>query len=278
MLEIHSAVFLFGLSGLFGKFLSLPPLVIVFGRTIFASISLILIIICLKKPLTIKSGKEFKILAPLGIILAVHWVTFFHSIQISTVAVGLLTFSSYPLFVTVMEPYLFKEKLTLFDVLTAILILGGIALIIPSFNLSNNITRGVFWGILSGFTFAVLSLLNRKCVETYSPLIITFFQNSFAALVLSPFLFLERWEIQVKDIFLLMALGVFCTAIAHALFIKGLIHVKTQLASIISGLEPVYGIVFALILLGEHPSFRTLMGGILIIGTTLLATLRQIIT
>ena len=276
MLEIHCAVFLFGLAGLFGKFLALPPLVIVFGRTFFASICLIFIIVYLKKSLMLKSGRDFKVLAALGILLAIHWVTFFHSIQISTVAVGLLTFSTYPCFVTILEPCFFKEKLTFFAVFSAIFIFAGVALIIPAFNFDNNITQGSFWGALSGFTFAVLSVLNRKYVQTYSPLIITFFQNSFAALVLFPFLFIEKWELRSGDIFFLMILGIFCTAIAHALFISGLKHVKTQLASIVAGLEPVYGIFFALILFDEVPSLRTLIGGALIIGTTVVATLRQI--
>ena len=276
MLGIHCAVFLFGLAGLFGKLLALPPLVIVFGRTVFASICLILIIVYLKKSLTLESGRDFKVLAAMGILLAIHWVTFFHSIQISTVAVGLLTFSTYPFFVAILEPCFFKEKLTFFALFSAILIFAGVALILPSFNFDNNTTRGVFWGILSGFTFAVLSLFNRKYVQTYSPLIITFFQNSFAALVLFPFLFFETWELHSGDIFFLMVLGIFCTAIAHALFISGLKHVKTQVASIVAGLEPVYGIIFALVLFGEVPSLRTLSGGVLIMGTAVLATFRNV--
>ncbi|MBL0702251.1 MAG: EamA family transporter [Desulfosarcina sp.] len=276
MLEIHCAVFLFGMAGLFGKFLALPPLVIVFGRTLFASICLICIIAYLKKSLALESKRDFIILAALGILLSIHWVTFFYSIQLSTVATGLLTFSTYPFFVAILEPCFFKEKLTFFALFSAILIFAGVALIIPSFTFDNNISKGVFWGVFSGFTFAVLSLLNRKYVQTYSPLIITFFQNSFAALVLFPFLFFKKWELHSGDIFFLMFLGIFCTAIAHALFIRGLKHVKTQFASIVAGLEPVYGIIFALVLFGEVPSLRTLSGGVLIMGTAVLATFRNL--
>lgn len=276
MVEIHSAVFLFGLAGLFGKLLALPALVIVFGRTLFASICLILIIIYYKKRLIIKSAQDLIILAALGIILAIHWFAFFYSIKVSTVAVGVLTFSTYPLFVTIIGPCFFKEKLTSFAVFSAISVFAGVALIVPSFNFANNITQGVCWGILSGFTFALLSLLNRKYVQIYSPLIITFFQNSFAVVVLFPFIFFEKWELHTRDIFFLMFLGIFCTAIAHTLFISGLRHVKTQLASIVAGLEPVYGIIFALILFNEIPSFRTLSGGVLIMGMALLVTLRHI--
>jgi len=104
LLEIHIAVILFGLSGLFGKFLTLPPLVIVFGRTFFATLTLGIILAVFKIPFRVKSSRDFFVLILLGVILAAHWITFFHSIQISTVAVGLLTFSTFPIFVTFMEP------------------------------------------------------------------------------------------------------------------------------------------------------------------------------
>ena len=111
MLEIHIAVFLFGLAGLFGKWLALSPMLIVFGRTFFASLVLGAILFFSKKPFRTKSRQDLAVLVLLGVILAVHWITFFHSIQISNVAVGLLTFSTFPLFVTFIEPYFFKEKL-----------------------------------------------------------------------------------------------------------------------------------------------------------------------
>ena len=119
LVEIHIAVLLFGLAGLFGKFLSLSPLVIVFGRTSFAALTLSAILFYSKTRIRTKSIRDFTVLVLLGILLAIHWTTFFQAIQISTVAVGLLTFSTFPVFVTFMEPYFFKEKLRRFDLLTA---------------------------------------------------------------------------------------------------------------------------------------------------------------
>jgi drug/metabolite transporter (DMT)-like permease len=156
LVEIHIAVLLFGLAGLFGKFLSLPALVIVFGRTSFAALALSAILFCSKTQIRTKSIQDLTVLILLGIILAIHWTTFFHAIQISTVAVGLLTFSTFPVFVTFMEPYFFKEKLRRFDMLTAGSVVFGLILVIPSLDFQNNITQSAFWGTISGFTFAVL--------------------------------------------------------------------------------------------------------------------------
>ncbi|MFC1515928.1 DMT family transporter [Thermodesulfobacteriota bacterium] len=275
MLEIHIAVLLFGLSGLFGKFLTLPPLVIVFGRTFVAALTLGAILFYTKTPLRTRSKRDQIILILLGAILGAHWVAFFHAIQVSTVAVGLLTFSTFPLFVTFMEPYFFNERLRGFDILTAGFVLVGLALVVPSFDFQNNVTQGAFWGTISGFTFAVLSVLNRKYVSTYPSIVIVFYQNSVAAILLFPFLFFGNFFLQPSDYVLLAVLGVFCTALAHALFIKGLLHVKAQLASIIASLEPVYGIIFAFLLLDEIPASRTILGGIVILGTITLSTIKR---
>ena len=275
MLEIHIAVLFFGIAGLFGKLLALPPLVIVFGRTFFASLTLSAILFCSKTQLRTKSRRDLTVLILLGAILAVHWTTFFHSIQISTVAVGLLTFSTFPLFVTFLEPYFFKEKLHLFDILMAGSVLLGLVLVIPSFDFQNNVTQGAFWGIISGFTFAVLSILNRKYVSTYSPIMIACYQNWIATVILFPFLIFQDFTLQPYDYVLLVILGVFCTALAHVLFIRSLVQVKAQFASIIASLEPVYGIIFAFVLLGEVPALRTILGGVVILGTIMLSTMKR---
>ncbi|UCD30786.1 MAG: EamA family transporter [Desulfobacterales bacterium] len=275
MLEIHIAVLLFGLAGLFGKLLLLPPLVIVCGRTLFASITLGAILIALKTDIRTKSLQDLLVLVLLGAILAIHWITFFHSIQISTVAVGLLTFSTFPLFVTFMEPYFFREKLFFFDMLVAGAVLLGLILIVPSFDFYNRVTQGVFWGVMSGFTFAVLSILNRKYVSAYPSMVIAFYQNGVATILLIPFLLYKPLDLQTYDYVLLAILGVFCTALAHVLFIQSLVKIKAQLASVIASLEPVYGIIFAFFILGEVPALRTVMGGFIILGTIILATWKK---
>jgi len=275
LFEIHLAVLLFGLAGLFGKLLSLSPFFIVLGRTFFAALTLSAALCYSKTPIRPKSKQDLAMLVFLGIILAIHWTTFFHAIQISTVAVGLLTFSTFPVFVTFMEPCFFKEKLRRFDILTAGFVVLGLILVVPSFDFRNHVTQGAFWGTVSGFTFAVLSILNRKYVGTYSPILIACYQNWMAFITLFPLLFIKSLSIQPMDFLLLAVLGIFCTAVAHVLFIKSLVHIKTQLASITACLEPVYGIFFAFALLGEIPALRTILGGGIILGTIAAASMNR---
>jgi len=275
LIEIHTAVLFFGLAGLFGKLVLLPALIIVLGRVIFAAIFLALLSLYFKQNIKLNQKRDYFYLFILGIILALHWWTFFQAIQVSTVAVGLLTYSTFPIFVTFLEPYFFKEKIKRSDIFLAVITFLGVILVVPRFEIADNITRGALWGIASGFTFAVLSLLNRKYVKKYSSLVIAFYQDSSAAIVLLPFLFLMEFTITIKEILLLILLGVCFTAIAHTLFIKGMTNIKAQTASIIACLEPVYGIVIAIFLLGEIPGLRIISGGLLILAATVYATIKQ---
>ncbi|HWR05825.1 DMT family transporter [Sporomusa sp.] len=273
LLQIHVAVLLFGLSGLFGKLIALPAIIIVLGRVFFASIFLLLLLVYLKRNIKLQQQRHYFYLAIMGVILAIHWITFFLSIQVSTVAIGLLTFSTFPVFVTFLEPYFFKENIRVADIIVALITFVGVLLVIPEFQLDNNLTQGVLWGITSGFTYAILSMLNRKFVSEYSGLVIAFYEQVTATILLIPFFLLQQPLVQINDIVLLILLGILFTGVSHSLFISGLKNIKTQTAGIISTLEPVYGVIFAVLLLQEIPSIREVLGGIIIIGTVVYSSI-----
>ena len=263
------------MTGLFGKFLSHSPLLIVQGRAVFAFGALLLALFAMRKKIFFKNYREWAWLTVSGTVLAVHWIAFFQAIQVSTVAIGLLSFSSYPLFTTFLEPLFFRDKLRHGYVLTVLLVICGLALMATSNNdasntiISGSVVQGVLWGLVSGLGFAVLTLLNRGYVRNHSPLLLTCWQNGIAALVILPWSWSESWDLSGKDWGLLFILGVVCTVGGHTLLINGLRHVRAQVVSLlIAGMEPVFAILFALYLLGETPSWQTLFGGVLIVGTT----------
>lgn len=269
----HLAVLLFGFSGLFGKFLAIPPVFIVFGRTVTAGVFLILFI----RVFNIKTVKPAGLidvlwLACQGLLLALHWILFFKSIQLSTVAVGLLTFSTFPIFTVVMESFLFREKITLEEITATVMIMVGTYFVIGHFNAASGMTAGGILGVLSGFTFAVLALLNRYNVRRIDPISTCLYQNCSAAFVLLiPFFFIETPSIGFREALLILFLGVFCTALAHTLFVKALAFLKAGTVSIITGLEPVWGIIFSMILLDEIPEVQTITGGIIILAASMIA-------
>jgi drug/metabolite transporter (DMT)-like permease len=275
LLAIHCAVLLFGFAGLFSKWLSLPAVVIVLGRTLFAALFLFMLLLLRRQSFRLQQ-KAFRLLLISGILLAGHWFAFFRSIQVSTVAVGLLAFASFPIFVVLLEPLAFKEKFQRRYVFLALLTLAGIYLLVPRFSWQDASVRGILWGLIAGFTFAVLTLLNRFLTRQHSSLLIAFYQDLFAALSLLPLIFFVKFSSSPQDLGLLLILGIFCTAIAHSLFIRGLRRVRAQTASIIALLEPVYGIALAFLLLGEKLLLHTILGGMIILVVSFFATLKPV--
>ena len=207
-------------------------------------------------------------------VLAVHWSSYMQSIQSSTVAVGTLTVSTFPVFVIFLEPYLFHEKLKKSDVFCTLMMLVGVFFIVPAFQMDNQITQGVLWGLLSAFTYAVLSLMNRRFSCKYPATLVSLYEQGTATIVLLPTLLVLKPVITLADAGVLMMLGIIFTAVAHSLFIGGLRTVKVRTAGILSGLEPVYGTLSAFLFLKEVPSFRECLGGVIILVAVFLSTLK----
>jgi drug/metabolite transporter (DMT)-like permease len=275
LLEIHLATVLFGLAGLFGKWIDLSPFLIVLGRVFFASLALGLLIAATGQSLRPLLRRRGRLLVLLGAVLAGHWAAFFQSIQVSSVAVGLLSCYTFPAFTVLLEPLFCREKLDKKNLLLAALCLAGVFLIVPRFDPADTVYQGVLWGLLAGLTFAGLTVFNRRLAQDYPSLGIAFLEDLFAALFLLPCLLVIPLRLSSRDWALLVVLGLACTAVSHTLFIQGMRHVRAQTASIISSLEPVYGIVLALLFLREVPSLRTLAGGAVILTAVLLVTVKE---
>lgn len=274
LLSVHTAVFLFGVVGLFAKAMTLPATILTLGRSIFSSLSLGIYLLVRRQSIRLHTAADYRWLIGAGILLAVHWTSFMQSIQTSTVAVGTLTLATFPLIVTVLEPLLFHERSRASDFVCALVMLAGVGFIVPEFSLESDMTRGVLWGLLSAVTYALLGLANRRFTSTYPAAVVSFYEQTTAAVVLLPFLFILRPALTLPDVGLLMVMGVVFTALAHTLFISGLGAVSVRTAGIITGLESVYGVLAAWLLLGEIPGVRELVGGAIILGAVLYSTLK----
>ncbi len=177
ILAANVAVLCFGLAGVLGKLSVLPAPLIVLGRVVCASPVLLVTCIAQRVPLRPKRRRDGLLLAGQGLLLALHWTAFFQSITVSNVAIGLLSFSSFPLFTAALEPLLLKQRASHVQVVAALLILPGIYLLVPRFSLQDSVTQGVAWGLLAGATFALLSVTNRWLGLNYSSLTISLYQD-----------------------------------------------------------------------------------------------------
>jgi len=285
-LNIHLAVFLFGGAGLFGKLIPLSSGAIVLGRAFLGAFFVFLFPQILnwfspnRKTISLKqfqpkSTKDLLTFALLGVILAFHWLAFFEAIQLSTVAIGVLTFSTFPIFTTLLEPLFSKEKLQFSDLFLAFLAFFGVLWVLPTLSFQHNYTQGALWGILAGASFSVLTLWSKRLLEGYTSHCVSFYQNGMAALLLLPFFVSDILAGSGKDWIYLLLLGLIFTAIAHTLFIHSMKVIKAQTASLIASLEPLYAILLAWFFLGEIPTSNLYLGGLLILTVAFYAMLKK---
>ena len=267
LLGLHIGALAFGLTGVFGKLALAAPLVIVFGRALFAVLSLLPLAWRHRRP----GWRQLVLLAGGGLLLGSHWLTFFHAVKLSGVAVATLGFASFPAFTVLLEGLLFRERIRGTEWLTLLLVSAGLLLVTPQFELASAQTTGLLWAVLSGLLFALLSVANRASVKGIHPFQAALWQNLTIALCLLPLAWSALPQVRPLDWLWLGLLGVFCTAIAHSLFVASLSVLKARNAALIFALEPVYGIAVAWWLFDEQPTLRMAAGGALILLAIALA-------
>ena len=273
LLYVNLAVILFAVPGLFAKWLDIPAIGITFGRVFFSSLALFIFINVRKVNFKVNNRRHLAFLLIAGVVLAFHWWTFLGAIQISTVAIGTITFSAYPLFVTFLEPKIFHQRLSAKNIAVAILILVGVIITIPEFSAENLQVKGIVVGMIASLLYAVLTLFNKELTQHYDGSVVAFYEQATAAVVLIPFVVTAGIHPSVKQIGMLVFLGVFATALAHTVFISSLKNLSAQTAGVCSSMETVYAIIMAFLFLREMPNGHEIVGGAVIVLTVIFSQL-----
>ncbi|UAW99960.1 DMT family transporter [Halopseudomonas nanhaiensis] len=269
--SMHVAALMFGMTGIFGKLATAGPGTIVLGRAVFAVVALLLFAqLFRQRMLTGLTLTRLLQLALCGLLLGTHWLTFFHSVKIAGVGIATLGFASFPAFVVLLEWAGWREAPSNRDLLKVALIVIGLILVTPHFELGAQATTGLLWAVLSGLCFAAVSVGNRLTSVDLSPVQVACWQNLFILLCLVPISGTALLAMPPLDWLWIALLGLLCTGLAHGLFVASLAVLKARVASLFFALEPVYGILFAWYLFGEQPTLRMLIGGALIVGALVL--------
>ncbi|MBU4611220.1 DMT family transporter [Achromobacter sp. GG226] len=273
---IHVAAVLFGLTGVFGHAIQASPEAITLGRAAFAVIALALVARwqgwSLLGGLTVRRALA---LGGSGVLLAVHWVTFFQAVKLGGVAVATLGFASVPAFTVMLERVIYGDRIQRTELGLLALVTLGLILVAPTFDLRDTATVGLAWGVLSGFSFALLAIVNRWAARGLQALQVACWQNVAVAVLLLPFAGSQVGQVANIDWFWLALLGIFCTGLSHYLFVSSLARINARTAGMVIALEPVYAIAFAWLLFADVPSVRMLAGAACILGASVLTTLRQ---
>jgi len=273
LLEINLAMLFISTSGALGRYVELPVPVTIGARALLAFV--LLAVYCRFKGISFKvEKKDIPRIALGGFLMGLHWITYFYALQLSNVAVGMLSLFTYPVWTAFLEPLFLKTTFQKVHFLLAALVLCGIYFLIPDFDLENSYTIATGVGVFSALVFAIRNLLMKTQVATYNGSLLMTYQTAIIGFLLIPALFftsitevLSQWEA-------LLTLAFLTTALGHTLFLLSLKHFTVTTASILGSVQPVYGILLGMLFLSEYPSWSTVFGGVLILTAVVVESIR----
>ncbi|MDX2507110.1 MAG: DMT family transporter [Gammaproteobacteria bacterium] len=273
LLSVHASVLIFGLTALFSKLISLSAIEITLLRSIFAALSIAIYIILLKESLLLTCRRDYFIAILLGLFLGTHWVTYFHAMQVSSVAIGIIALYTYPVIIVFLEPFFHGERPHIKDIISAFVVLMGIYLLVPEFVINNQTTQGVLWGVLSALLFAMRNIIHGRYFKAYPARHALFYQTLCIIFLLLPFSSQIIIEISSQQWLQLILLGIIFTALPHTLFAHSLLHLKAKTVGLIGCMQVLYGTLFAALFLTELPDWKTIAGGLIVISAAVYETI-----
>ena len=274
-IHLHFLVFIAGFTAILGELISVSSISLVWHRMLIASVLTLIYLITSKTKISIDFKTLLKFSLP-GLIIALHWITFFEAIEQSNISITLAMFSTAAFFTSFIEPLFFRRRIIYYEIVMGLLVITGVYLITMAEILYLN---GIILGIFSAFFSSLFSVFNGKLVKKYSPITISFYEFLTGVIFITSYLLITESFSSVYienifslDYFYLFILGSVCTAYAFIAAVSLMKYLTPFTVVLTYNLEPVYGIILAILLFPnqEKMSFMFYLGAILILATIII--------
>tara|TARA_B100001564_G_scaffold12548_2_gene10042 strand:+ start:29138 stop:30022 length:885 start_codon:yes stop_codon:yes gene_type:complete len=273
-IHLHFLVFIAGFTAILGELITIEAIPLVWYRMLIAGI-LIFIYLKFKKINLSVTNDSLKSFFIAGIVIALHWITFFAAIKVSNISITLAMFSSGAFFASLIEPLFYKRKIIIYELVFGFIIIVGVAIIVQA-ELKNIL--GIILGILSALFSTIFAVLNGKLVKFNSSSVITLYEFVSGVFFISIFLFLNgdlfqssMFKLSINDILYLIILSSICTAYAFIASVYVMRYLSPYTVILSYNLEPIYGILLAIIFFpsSELMSSAFYFGAFIIISTVI---------
>lgn len=274
ILLLNLAMLYIATSGPLGRALDMEAVLAILWRAGLAILFFLALLKWQGVPLRTDNAKDGWTLLGGGVLIAIHWVTYFIALQLSSVAIGMLSLFTYPVLTAILEPLILKTRFQWAHLLLGALTILGIYFLVPELDVANQEFQAIGWGLISALAYAIRNILMKPQVSKYSGTLIMFYHMLAVFVVLLPALYwfgpgdlATQWPY-------LLALAVITTALGHTLFLNSFRHFSVTTASIMSCVQPIYGIALGALFLREYPGWSTYVGGGIILLAVLIESLR----
>ncbi len=257
--HLHFIVFIWGFTAVLGKLISLDALPLVWYRMIIA-VTIIFLYVKIRKIPLLHSKRLLIGFLFSGLVIAMHWLTFFHAIKVSNISVTLACLSTGALFASILEPVFYGKKIVLYEVFFGLLVVLGLGII---FKVEGNYIEGILLALTSAFLSALFSVINGKFAKYNDAAVITFYELLGGVGFLSIYLLFsgsfthDFFQISLNDLIWLLVLGSFCTAYAFLASVKVMKYLTPYTVMLTINMEPIYGIILGILVFSESEKMST---------------------
>ncbi|NER17683.1 DMT family transporter [Spongiivirga citrea] len=273
-LHLHFIVFIWGFTAVLGALISIDAIPLVWYRMLIAAVLILGFMAITKKPLKI-TNKQLVWYSIGGILIAVHWLCFFHAIKISNVSVTLATMATGAFFTSILEPIIYKRKFILYELVLGLFVVAGLAII---FQFEGDYFWGICFALVASLLAAFFSILNGKLVQENNPTTISFYELLIGVLGITIYLGIvgdfntDFFSLTNTDWLYIGLLASFCTAYAFIASTAVMKYLSPYTVMLTINLEPVYGILLAWLILGdkEQMSPQFYYGALIILITVVI--------
>jgi drug/metabolite transporter (DMT)-like permease len=275
---LHFTVFIWGFTGILGALITISAVSLVWYRVLIASLSLFIYFKFNKTAFRVSTATLLKLVCT-GALVGGHWILFFWSIKLSTVAVTLVCLSSITLFTAIFEPLINKKRISKLEILAGSLIITGIVLI---FKFETQYTKGIIAGLVSALFASLFAIINSRQVQKQEAPVIAFYELAGALVWISIFLFFTHgfnssMILKRADLGYLLILGTVCTSLAYVAGVSVMRELSAFRVALITNLEPVYGILMSFLFFGDMNKMTLgfWIGALIILSTIFLFPIAQ---
>lgn len=280
-LHFHIIVFIWGFTAVLGALITIEAVPLVWYRMLMASILILFWILWRKKKLKLPP-RTLLVLLVAGIVIALHWLTFFGAIKISNVSITLALLSTGAFFTSVMEPIFYKRKIIWYEILFGLIVMAGLYII---FQVETQYMTGIILALISAFLSAVFALINGKLAKREDATVISFYELATGTAAITIYLLVmtlfgevgtgftkEFFSISSADWWYLFILASVCTAYAFIASVAVMKHLSPYTVMLTINLEPVYGILLAFLVFGNEEQMKPgfYYGAAIILSTVIL--------
>ena len=272
--HLHFIVFIWGFTAVLGDLITIEAVPLVWHRMLLGSLFVLIYIIYNKGMLKVSLRSLIKF-AFVGLIIALHWLAFFSAVKVSNVSITLAMMSTGAFFASFLEPVFFKRKIISYEVIFGLIVIIGLYII---FKVESEYLSGILFALLASFLGALFSIFNGMLVKSHNASVISFYELLFGVLFITIYVLFTGgfdntfFKLSGSDWTYLIILASICTAYAFIASVHVMKWISPYTVMLTTNMEPIYGILLALLILGEKeymsPTFY--VGAIIILITVVL--------